>query len=88
MLPAPQFSPTSSPTPLCHFGVNHGVNPLGKYFSSSEEGKHGFMYGKSCLSSLIVFSGKMPGFVGSRRAEYVIYLDCSNTSGIVSLYPS
>ena len=88
MTSLPQSSPTNSPRPLCHVGVNHGVNPLGKYFSSREEGKHGFMYGKSCLTSLIAFSHKMTGFVGNRRAEYVIHLDFSKAFDIVFLYPS
>lgn len=86
----PQSSPTNSCRPLCHFGVNHGVSLLGKYFPSLHEGegKHEFMYGKSRLTSLIAFSDKMTGFVGNRGAEYVIYFDFSTAFGIVFLYPS
>jgi len=85
----PQSSPANSPRPLCHFGVKHDVNPLGRCFLSCEgEGKHGFMYGNSCLTSPVAFSDKMAGFVGSGGADYAIYLDFSEAFDIVFLYPS
>lgn len=62
------------------------MNLIGKYFSSHEgKGMHEFMYGRSCLTSLVTFSVKMTGFVGSRTVEYVIYLDFSEAFDTVVL---
>lgn len=64
------------------------MNPFGKYSSHEGKSMHEFMYGKSCLTSLIAFSDKMTGFVGNRTVEYLIYLDFSKAFDAVVFYTS
>jgi len=46
---------------------NQGIRPS----------QHGFMKGRSCLTSLISFYDKVPCLVNERKAVEVVYLDIS-----------
>lgn len=54
-------------------------------YMKEKEKTHEFMYGKSCLTSLIAFSDKMTGFIVNKTVEYVIYLDFSKAFDTVLL---
>lgn len=46
--------------------------------------QHGFTRGESCLTNLISFYDKFPGFLAERRVVGVIYLDFNKAFDIMS----